>query len=59
MLRNSDLPKSSQVSLAKSVLNEFKKVYSALLATGNTNVFFFIKIFWKLLIIIKDCLIDR
>ena len=45
MLRISDLQKSTQIRLAKHVLHEFKKFISALLATTNTNVSFFMMIF--------------
>ena len=36
---------SSINKLARSLLNEFKKVVSALLATAKTNIFFSIMIF--------------
>ena len=52
MSRSSELPRSSKRSLAKFVLNEFKKVHPA-----DTNVFFFCNDFYKLLIITKDSLI--
>ena len=46
MLRNSELPKSIQISLAKSV--------AALIDPADTNVFFFIMIFANLTIITNN-----
>ena len=53
-----DLPKSTQIRFAKSVLNQLKKNILSLLPTTNNNVFFFFMYFWKLPVITKDCLID-
>ena len=54
-----DLPKSTQIRFAKSVLNQLKKKHIlSLLPTTNNNVFFFFMYFWKLPVITKDCLID-
>ena len=41
MLRNSDLVKSTKISLAMSVLNDFEKAHFLNLHVPNNNFFFF------------------
>ena len=58
MLRNSETSKVIQITLAKSLLNEFKKEHFFVALYRQHYFFLFYNDFSKLLIITKDSLID-